>query len=312
MPDTGGRLQHGRWHMARRSFIVSLLVLVIAPARSAAEAPDAEAVAQMRAFMGEMRAESRIDAARIDAHYTALLDEAPADRVMLARAWRDGRIAALPVSGRFNVRPRVGGAHPIGEKDLRHQRLYLGARRAALGLLLQIAARVRGGPLEVTSLVRHLAYQRELARSNPNARTGVPTHALGVAFDISILNSPRSTAVELRDVLQRMRDEGDLFFVAESQQLVFHVVVNPARAAYYRALFDVLARTPPPLAFTAAPRLERGPDVRGVLRAVHADLESSVAAGTGSLSRSFAGVVIAAAAGVRWGRRRRTLSRGPT
>jgi hypothetical protein len=37
-----------------------------------------------------------------------------------------------------------------------------------------------------------------------------------------------------------MRQDRDLFFVAETRQLVFHVVPAPERALFYRGLFDGL------------------------------------------------------------------------
>jgi hypothetical protein len=51
-----------------------------------------------------------------------------------------------------------------------------------------------------------------------------------LAFDISVLNVPLRPTRELRDVLREMRDAGDLFFVAQTQQLVFHVV--PRRSGW--------------------------------------------------------------------------------
>jgi hypothetical protein len=95
--------------------------------------------------------------------------------------------------------------------------------------------------------VRHDAYQRSLAVSNPNARTPLPIHTFGLAFDISVLHAPLASVREIRDVLRQMRDEGDLFFVAEVRQLVFHVVVAPGRASYHAAVFDALVAAPPPL-----------------------------------------------------------------
>jgi hypothetical protein len=94
--------------------------------------------------------------------------------------------------------------------------------------------------------VRHLEYQRLLQRTNPNARTALPVHAIGLAFDISILNVPLSTARTLRDILRRMRIDGDLFFIAETRQLVFHVVPTPQRLSFYSELFEGLVALPPP------------------------------------------------------------------
>jgi hypothetical protein len=149
------------------------------------------------------------------------------------------RIVPLSVDpARHNIHLRLTGRHPIGEMDVPHQDLYVAARPEAIGCLLDVASRVRSNALEVTSLVRHHAYQRRLVRRNVNARTAAPTHVIGMAFDISILNTPLSTAAEIRDVLRDMAAAGDLFFVAEQRQLVFHVVPAPRRHHDYVALYE--------------------------------------------------------------------------
>jgi hypothetical protein len=85
----------------------------------------------------------------------------------------DGPIVSLPENALlFNLQPRLRGLHPVGERDLQHQSLYVGADPAALGCLLQVAARVRSAPLDVTRLVRHKEYQQALLRTNPNAADG--------------------------------------------------------------------------------------------------------------------------------------------
>src|ERR1051325_4074418 len=78
-----------------------------------------------------------------------------------------GGLVPLPVDReRFNVRVRVDGTNPIGEKDLPHQGSYIAARAATIGCLLDVASRVKSGPVEVTSLVRHLEYQHQLQMTN--------------------------------------------------------------------------------------------------------------------------------------------------
>jgi hypothetical protein len=116
-----------------------------------------------------------------------------------------GGLVPLPLDPRFNVRVRLDGSNPIGEKDIAHQSSYVAARDATIGCQLDVASQVKSGPIEVTSLVRHLEYQEQLRATNPNA-TDVPTHALGLAFDIAMVNSPLPTVLEIRDVLRRMSD----------------------------------------------------------------------------------------------------------
>jgi hypothetical protein len=232
-----------------------LAALVVAPRAEAATAPADIFLRDLRTFMTALRPESVADAGRIEEAYTT---GAPvpmiADRDARAAAIAGGRIARLPAHASvYNLRPRLRGAHPLGQLDLAHQHLYVAAHPAALGCLLQVAARVRSAPLDVTSLVRHRAYQAHLQRSNPNAHTRLPVHTLGLAFDISVLNVPIRTAVEIRDVLRAMRDAGDLYFVAETRQLVFHVVPTPQRLAFFADLFHGLASLPAPPPAPALP-----------------------------------------------------------
>jgi hypothetical protein len=151
-----------------------------------------------------------------------------------------GGLVPLPVdTSRFNVRVRLEGTSPIAEKDLEHQVSYVSARAATIGCLLDVASRIKSGPVEVTSLVRHFDYQNELRTTNPNAMTEVPTHALGLAFDIAVVNTPINTVREIADVLRGMSEAGDIMVIAERQQLVFHVVPQPSRLGWYE---DVYAR----------------------------------------------------------------------
>lgn len=148
-------------------------------------------------------------------------------------------LAPLPVdTRRFNLVPRLVGPNPIGEKDLSHQHSYIAARPATIGLLLDVASRVKSGPLEITSLVRHGDYQASLRTTNANAGTAVPMHTMGLAFDIALVNSEPKTIREIHDVLVRMRDAGDLMFIGERRQLVFHVVPHPKRIAHFTDVYN--------------------------------------------------------------------------
>src|SRR5687767_13803418 len=146
---------------------------------------------------------------------------------------------------RFNLAPRLEGAHPIGEKDLDNQNSYLAARPATIGALLDVASRVQSGPIEITSLVRHGDYQEALRATNVNATTSVPMHTMGLAFDIALVNTRLETVHEIRDVLRKMQADGDILFVGERQQLVFHVVPHPARLGHYTDYYLAAVGAPP-------------------------------------------------------------------
>ena len=183
----------------------------------------------------------------------------------LAGALDNGGLVPLPDNPlRFNIVPRLDGAHPIGEKDLANQSSYIAARPATIGALLEIASRVKSGPLEITSLVRHGDYQDSLRTTNPNASTSVPMHTMGLAIDIALINTPLNTIVEIRNVLQRMQDAGDILFIAERKQLVFHVVPHPSRLGYFNDVYlravgePLTSRSAGVVAFVNAPGLPPG------------------------------------------------------
>jgi hypothetical protein len=157
----------------------------------------------------------------------------------LEGALANGGVAPLPPDpARFNLAPRLDGPHPIGEKDLANQSSYLAARPATIGVLLELASRVKTGPVEVTSLVRHGEYQEALRATNTNALTSVPMHTMGLAFDIALVNTPLETVYEIRRVLRQMRDAGDILFIGERKQLVFHVVPHPSRLGHFNDVYE--------------------------------------------------------------------------
>ena len=148
-----------------------------------------------------------------------------------------GGLVPVPQPDRFNLRVRTEGPAPIAEKDLANQASYVAARPATVGALLEIASRVRSGPLEITSMVRHTEYQDALRATNANANTSVPMHTMGLAFDIALVNTPLRTIYEIRDVLQAMQKAGDILVIGERRQLVFHVVPHPSRLGYFTDVY---------------------------------------------------------------------------
>jgi hypothetical protein len=195
----------------------------------------------------------------------------------LAGALDTRLLAPLPADPqRFNLAPRLDGPNPIGEKDLSNQHSYIAARPATIGLLLDVASRVETGPLEITSLVRHGDYQESLRDTNVNASTAVPMHTMGLAFDIALVNTPPATIREIRDVLVRMRDAGDLMFIGERRQLVFHVVPHPARIAHFTDVYNRSVGVPSAVhgAHVIAASPKRSPAAKGGTPHVKAEVVS--------------------------------------
>ena len=191
--------------------------------------------------------ESARDAKSIKDAYRAHLDLLVLNEYSAVEsALYNGGLARLPDDPmRFNLSPRVSGLSPIGEKDLLNQSSYVAARPATIGALLTVASRVESGPIEITSLVRHSEYQDALRKTNANATTNVPMHTMGLAFDIAVVNTPLTRVYEIRDVLREMRDAGEILFIGERQQLVFHVVPHPSRLGYFTDVYTRALGTPP-------------------------------------------------------------------
>jgi hypothetical protein len=227
-----------------RALVGALVISAVVPAVPAwagssvsAQVAHVEALDRMMVALGPESARASATIRRLYRdHLDLLFLEEFAD---LEGALANGGVAPLPADpARFNLAPRLDGPHPIGEKDLANQSSYLAARPATIGVLLELASRVKTGPVEVTSLVRHGEYQEALRATNTNAMTSVPMHTMGLAFDIALVNTPLRTVHEIRQVLRRMRDAGDILFIGERKQLVFHVVPNPSRLGHFNDLYE--------------------------------------------------------------------------
>jgi uncharacterized protein DUF5715 len=224
---------------ARFGVLAAAAVLLTAAARPAS-ADSLTHPQKVDEMMVAIAAQSARDAAAIKRLYRPHLE------LLLLNAYSDlegalatGGLAPLPAHPeRFNLAPRLDGPHPIGEKDLGNQVNYLAARPATIGALIVVASRVRSGPVEITSLVRHSEYQSVLKETNGNATTSVPMHTMGLAFDIALVNTPMARIQEIRRVLQEMRAAGDILFIGERQQLVFHVVPQPSRLGYFTGIYQ--------------------------------------------------------------------------
>ncbi len=233
--------------VAVRAVLLSLLGTIPVFAGSPPLPRPVPAIRALDAMMIAMAGESALSGATIRALYYGHLDLLMLDEYSeLAGALDNGGLVPLPDDPkRFNLAPRLDGLHPIGEKDLDNQSSYLAARPATIGALLDIAARVKSGPLEITSLVRHSEYQEALRTTNANATTAVPMHTMGLAIDIALINTKLETVYEIRDVLRRMQADGDILFVGERQQLVFHVVPRPERLGHYTDFYLHAVGAPP-------------------------------------------------------------------
>jgi hypothetical protein len=102
-------------------------------------------------------------------------------------------------------------------------------------------------PLALTSLIRSLAYQRDLGESNPNAtKIDIPPHSTGLAFDVfyryltadeQAFVMGRFAALEREGRLEALRENRD-----HIHALVFPTGRRPPEALIADALGDVEAR----------------------------------------------------------------------
>jgi hypothetical protein len=289
--------------------VLAAATVLLAPAARTASADQLTHAQMLDAMM--VAAESARDAAAIKRLYRPHLDLLLLNEYSdLEGALATGGLAPLPAHPeRFNLAPRLDGPHPIGEMDLGNQGNYLAARPATIGALIVVASRVRSGPVEITSLVRHGEYQAVLKTTNGNATTSVPMHTMGLAFDIALINTPIARAREIRRVLESMRAAGDILFIGERRQLVFHVVPHPSRLGYFTGIYqqavgsvsgvqtvEVVAPGPPRLeparvrprvvteVLTVSPVLELEHDTRHVADATPVETSPLAQSSTGPLA----------------------------
>jgi len=220
---------------------LAIFCVTAIPAR-AQRSSEANYLTSVNTMLGRLAPASKESALAIRDSYRPFLDLLALDDFdQIEAGLANGGLVPLPSDPeRFNVRVRLDGLSPIGEMDMSRQASYVSARAATIGCLLDVASRVKSGPIEVTSLVRHLGYQQQLRATNLNATDDVPTHALGMAFDIAMVNTPLKTVREINDVLQRMSAAGDILVIAERHQLVFHVVPQPSRLGWYTEVYTHL------------------------------------------------------------------------
>jgi hypothetical protein len=230
----------------RKTLLIRVAALVLLGAVPAAAAPS-RFVQALDNMMVSLGAESARAGAQIRRAYEEHLDFLMLEGyVDIEGALDNGGLVPLPADARlFNLMPRLAGPNPIGEKDLENQTSYIAARPATIGMLIEIARQVKSGPIEITSLVRHGEYQESLRSTNVNANTSVPMHTMGLAVDIALVNTPLERAYEVRDVLRRMQRRGDILFVGERRQLVFHVVPHPSRIGHFTDIYIRKVGLPP-------------------------------------------------------------------
>lgn len=148
-----------------------------------------------------------------------------------------------------------GEAYDLNNFDARRHlkiRLLSFIRPEARDVLIQIADAYKekfDRPLPVSSLVRPVQYQHELAGTNANAARGpTPPHATGLAFDLYYRYMSAAEQEYLMSVIAHLKDEGRVEALRESRDNI-HVYVfgngrRPDEKLVARAIADEKSRRP--------------------------------------------------------------------
>jgi hypothetical protein len=98
-------------------------------------------------------------------------------------------------------------------------------------------------PIEITSLVRNLAYQ-QLLKDNPNSYTDFPTHAIG-AVDMSYLRLPEWETTCLKFVVWDIGlDEYISYFLESKARKTIHFGSSPAHSDFFISVYQEAQKSP--------------------------------------------------------------------
>jgi hypothetical protein len=104
-----------------------------------------------------------------------------------------------------------------------------------------------GRPLPISSLVRPVQYQRELAETNANAARGpTPPHSSGLAFDLYYRFMSASEQEYLMSEIARLKDEGRVEALRELRDNIHVYVFGNGRPPDEKLIARVIASESPP------------------------------------------------------------------
>jgi hypothetical protein len=122
-------------------------------------------------------------------------------------------------------------------------------RPQARDLLLQVAHNYKERferPLPISSLVRPVQYQRELARTNANATRGpTPPHSTGLAFDLYYKYMSATEQEFLMSEIASLKDEGRVEAIREARDNIHVYVFGNGQRPDERQVDRLIASTKP-------------------------------------------------------------------
>jgi len=143
-----------------------------------------------------------------------------------------------------------GETYDLNDADARRRlkiRLLSFIRPEARDLLTQIAHSYKerfDRPLPVSSLVRPVQYQQELARSNANAARGpTPPHSTGLAFDLYYRYMSAAEQEYLMSVVAQLKDEGRVEALREARDNIHVYVFGNGRPPDEKLVARLIAET---------------------------------------------------------------------
>ena len=141
-----------------------------------------------------------------------------------------------------------GEGYDLNDSDARRRlkiRLLSFIRPEARDLLTQIARAYKeqfSRPLPVTSLVRPVQYQHELAETNANAARGpTPPHSTGLAFDLYYRYMSAAEQDYLMSMIAHLKDEGRVEALREARNNIHVYVFASGRRPDEKVIARVIA-----------------------------------------------------------------------
>jgi hypothetical protein len=141
-----------------------------------------------------------------------------------------------------------GEAYDLNDSDARRRlkiRLLSFIRPEARDLLIQIAHAYKerfDRPLPVSSLVRPVQYQHELAETNANvARGSTPPHSTGLAFDLYYKYMSAAEQEYLMSIIAHLEDEGGVEALRELRDNIHVYVFESGRRPDEKLIARVIA-----------------------------------------------------------------------
>ena len=169
------------------------------------------------------------------------------DDAQLSAMVRSGDLVALPASAGLAIDPRL----PLNRRYCRPWTAQF------LSNLARAHQDLFGRPLQLTSAVRTVNFQRHLAHYNGNAApisgdTASP-HLTGEAIDLGKKGMSLKEIAWMRAVLGELQASGKLDVEEEFEQACFHISVYKTYAPHSAPPAQLIARNDPPSEPAAAP-----------------------------------------------------------